>query len=697
MAGTQQTASKCGERDESSNLKAEDTNEKKEEVEVKEDKPKEPPVPNGSINEAKALYQKKDQDGKYQWVTEEPLDVVEAAENEETAKFAFLVRKNKSYDSRKKYDINSIIVQSPWLKTSLGIVLEDYPGITTNLDRLVFFAPFHPFVHRWDKLDSLLEKDDFEEDIARQHLKLFRDILFEELENAIAAKIDLVKNGVITFDYLWTIFEPQTLVYSVSDGKECVFELTSSHTATDQRRGLDFLQLDVWSVDWDGTKFGQHETYLQNFEFPGTTPITSLQAYPLVFHPEKEQLMLRLVARGKLFERLAGYHYKAYRGVALGYGRCGMIRHNVESRIIIDCEAHNRFLPNNAVYFGSLVKPAKEVNGLDLLSDEELEQSDSDAFLDNDSDFLPTPDSDDDACKPKHRPLTTEELLLAVPYVRGYALKTKKWLWFYVDQVEEIHFANNAFASLVLPKEQKSLIRAFVESQVKYKDDFDDVIAGKGRGMIMLLAGPPGVGKTLTSESVAEDMRVPLYMMSAGDLGLDPSGIEESLNLVLDMVSKWNAVLLLDEADVFLEARSSNDLERNKMVSIFLRVLEYYEGVLFLTTNRIKNIDEAFHSRIHVTVNYPSLSVESRRHIWQSFLGQDRPVSGKDLDRLAQVALNGRQIKNILKTAQMLARSEGSSAGQEQVKDPQHGPKLEMRHIETILAIEQRGTSWQQE
>lgn len=163
--------------------------------------------------------------------------------------------------------------------------------------------------------------------------------------------------------------------------------------------------------------------------------------------------------------------------------------------------------------------------------------------------------------------------MLAVPYVRGYSIKTKKWLWFYVDQVEPIKFADNAFASLVLPSQQKSLIRAFVESQVKFKDDFDDVIAGKGRGMIMLLSGPPGVGKTLTSESVAEDMRVPLYMMSAGDLGLDPSGIEESLNLVLDMVGRWNAVLLLDEADVFLEARSSNDLERNKMVSIFLRVL----------------------------------------------------------------------------------------------------------------------------
>ncbi|KAK5267440.1 hypothetical protein LTR99_006631 [Exophiala xenobiotica] len=153
------------------------------------------------------------------------------------------------------------------------------------------------------------------------------------------------------------------------------------------------------------------------------------------------------------------------------------------------------------------------------------------------------------------------------------------------------------------------------------------------------------------------------------------------------MVSKWNAVLLLDEADVFLEARSNNDLERNKMVSIFLRVLEYYEGVLFLTTNRINNIDAAFHSRIHVTINYPNLSVESRRHVWETFLGKDSGVHEKDIDRLAQVDLNGRQIKNMLKTAQMLARS------QEQGKDGQRG-KVGMKLIETILAIE-RGASWE--
>ncbi|KEF54513.1 uncharacterized protein A1O9_09680 [Exophiala aquamarina CBS 119918] len=459
-----------------------------EKTQQQEEEQKESDVPQGSITEAKSLFQKKDSEGKFQWVVDEPQDAVEAAETKETARFAFLVRKKKSYDSRKKYDIDSIIVQSPWLKKSLGAMLKDYPGVTTNLERLVFKAPFHPFVHRWAILTSLLENDDFEEPVAKEHLQLFHDVIFEELKNAIAAKIDLVKNGVITFDYLWTIFEPQTMVYSISDGKECVFKLNSTQNCTDSRRGMQFLRLDVWSCDWDGTKFGQNHSSLDNYEFQGTTPIINLSAYPLDFHPQKEALIQRLVLRGKLFERYAGYHYMAYRGVCLGYGRCGMIRHNVETRIIIDCDAHNRFMPNYAVYFTSLGR-ATDSTLLRLgaeshdSDDEDEEVSDSEDYFDDAEDVVSEGAMSNDARKPKHRPLTTEELLLCVPYVRGYAIKTKKWLWFYVDQIAPIKFAENAFSSLVLPSEQKSLIRAFVESQVKYKDDFDDVIAGKGRGM----------------------------------------------------------------------------------------------------------------------------------------------------------------------------------------------------------------------
>jgi SpoVK/Ycf46/Vps4 family AAA+-type ATPase len=187
----------------------------------------------------------------------------------------------------------------------------------------------------------------------------------------------------------------------------------------------------------------------------------------------------------------------------------------------------------------------------------------------------------------------------------------------------------------------------------------------------MLLSGPPGVGKTLTAESVAETMKVPLYTMSSGDLGTSPGAVETSLGNILEMNTKWNAVLLLDECDVFLEARSVHDLERNKLVSIFLRMLEYYEGILFLTTNRVENMDAAFESRIHLSLQYHELDKASRYHVWQTFLSRSSRVeefSVEQLDILAEEELNGRQIKNILKTAQLLASDQEKDLGFEHVK-----------------------------
>lgn len=101
----------------------------------------------------------------------------------------------------------------------------------------------------------------------------------------------------------------------------------------------------------------------------------------------------------------------------------------------------------------------------------------------------------------------------------------------------------------------------------------------------MLLSGEPGVGKTLTAESgrlyitvltlatfsslmtVAEEMKKPLYTMSAGELGNSANQVEEQLHKVLELSTKWGAILLIDECDVFLEQRTTSDLERNKLVS----------------------------------------------------------------------------------------------------------------------------------
>lgn len=121
--------------------------------------------------------------------------------------------------------------------------------------------------------------------------------------------------------------------------------------------------------------------------------------------------------------------------------------------------------------------------------------------------------------------------------------------------------------------------------------------------------------------------------------------LEETLSQTLELVARWNAVLLIDECDVFLEARAKHDLDRNQTVSIFLRTLEYYEGLMFMTTNRADNIDAAFQSRIHVSLHYPDLSDVSRRHIWANFLeGSEHAndITEQDLDELCTVQLNGR-------------------------------------------------------
>lgn len=80
-----------------------------------------------------------------------------------------------------------------------------------------------------------------------------------------------------------------------------------------------------------------------------------------------------------------------------------------------------------------------------------------------------------------------------------------------------------------------------------------DLIGNKGNGLIMLLYGPPGTGKTFTAESVAEIAKKPLYAVTCGDIGTKPEQVEKYLQSVFYLGKIWNCVVLLDEAEVFLE------------------------------------------------------------------------------------------------------------------------------------------------
>jgi hypothetical protein len=289
-------------------------------------------------------------------------------------------------------------------------------------------------------------------------------------------------------------------------------------------------------------------------------------------------------------------------------------------------------------------------------------------------------------------PLPESLLLLTWPVVAGFSFQSKSFGVAMVSGLREIQFNEDAFQRLVIPSARKSLIEALVLSHSSSSSKpatqsadtaanalnihAGNVIAGKGEGAIFLLYGPPGVGKTLTAEAVAELLHKPLYVVSMGELGTTPESLEEKLLDVLDLCVPWGALVLIDEAEMLLERRSKSDLVRNAMVCVMLRLLEYYRGILFLTTNRVESLDPAFQSRVHCALKYESLSTESRRTIWLDLLRHSGAgdCSDIDIDALASHALNGRQIKNVLQLALALCRHEGASS-------------LKRRHLDATLEV----------
>lgn len=425
-------------------------------------------------------------------------------------------------------------------------------------------------------------------------------------------------NRVITFNDLWIIFEPGVVVLTKKDGEDCAMQLSSSEYLDLPTQRV--LQLNCSYVDFDGTRFDSQQKIIYMHEFTGTKPINALETFPLEMHGQAEQMKANLIERGGKFETLAGNHFRHYKGYGYGYNRNGSREQcRVNGRVIVDTFGFNTCNQQQANWFpvfktlatGAYVfdSPDKAV----MVDMRGVHRSDAPGIATEDFGEGGLPQ--DGFSRQNHENLSNDSKLLCPPYVGGYALSEKRWMMLVVNSVSDITFNELAFSYLKLPDEHKDLILGFASSHQSYRNDMDDLIEGKGRGILVLLCGPPGVGKTLTAESVAEKMKVPLFALTAGDLGLDRITIENRLRGLISLCARWGAIILLDEADVLLAERSHSELERNMVVSVFLRVVEYYQGIMFLKTNEVSIIDPAFQSRIHVSLEYPELDRSCRKGI----------------------------------------------------------------------------------
>ncbi|KAI1322349.1 P-loop containing nucleoside triphosphate hydrolase protein [Xylariaceae sp. FL0255] len=628
----------------------------------------------GMRPDIKQFYRPDDQSAWAEWAPNAaPNTDIEASSYAQEC--AIIVRRESDLTNKNRMSLHSITVQSPWIKKVLDITFEGYESLNTRLKHLTFKAPFHPFYYRWHKFQKL--RRDEQRSGTKKHLDLLHSALSEQIQPHIDAMEDYTKNKVISFEYLWAIFSPGMLIHTLIDGQDRILSLRDSRYMANMSG--EYLTLECRYIDCDGLSFGYVSTSLDIGSFDGVKKLTDLDTMPAHLHPNAESLVNQLLARGEKLEQLNGFHHVSYSGFYTARSSKQVRKRHVEnSRIIIDPQTFNIF-GNASPHLESLDSIIDEGPAFDTTNGGNVIYQATHSDLQRFCKALMSGQGSKKHTKEpsRSRSLSLKQRLLCTPMVTGYSLASRTWAEFYVEGIVPIQWREDAFSRLVLPPGYKDIIYAFVREQLSQDDDFGDVIFGKGLGFIMCLTGPPGVGKTLTAESVAEEMRQPLYLMSAGELGETAADVEESLELVLELSNKWNAILLLDECDLFLSARTTTDIRRNRLVSIFLRKLEYYKGVMFLTTNRIGDMDAAFESRIHLTVNYPDLDVASRLYIWKTSMGlgsyQETRLTEKDLTALAKHEMNGREIKNIVKASRLLSK--------------QKSEPLAMEHIELVLKV----------
>jgi hypothetical protein len=235
-------------------------------------------------------------------------------------------------------------------------------------------------------------------------------------------------------------------------------------------------------------------------------------------------------------------------------------------------------------------------------------------------------------------------------YVYLFHLEWHQNIWVHVQHMAEYRYQPELRDKLVLPGHHRDLIDILTSNMDVFVQDF---VPGKSGGTTILCQGAPGLGKTLTAEVYSEVVGKPLYRVHSGQLGTTAASVGATLSGILRRAMRWEAIILLDEADVYIRRRD-NDLEHNAIVAEFLRTLEYFNGLLFMTTNRIGDVDDAILSRCIATIHYDTPPKPDAIRLWKLLAEQFGAELGDDLVEAltnAYPTASGRDIKELLKLA----------------------------------------------
>lgn len=479
---------------------------------------------------------------------------------------------------------------------ALRSIVKYYPGQSLLGDTITINEPCSILVHYRKELREYGEECG-DADTA-YHISVLLKYLEDNLGDKILEEDTRYQKAtpVATFEMLWMLYKPGMDVYAELDEQRGGFVVQSTQPVTEDRvYGMPMpLKIMMWYLNYDGIKVGRtsHEVIIAPFE--GEREITSLKVIPAEFLDKDPSLSprKRLEDRGEKFYGMLLGKQMDYNGFSMPVEKQPKRYHS--GRVIVDQGSFYTY----ADYTDTENHPAPSL-GVDDDSSGILAGLHYNCSCNECTELRragssntgwATYESIDPAETPslevtlKDGTISRHRYFLFPRRIMGFDLKSKKWQALDVDFCQAPKIKTEAIDSLVLPSEKQDLIKALVHKYTNATRKAGkmsaettwsaDQIPEKGHGQIFLLHGPPGAGKTFTAECVAEFTSRPLLSLTCGDIGTDEVTVEEALSKWFKLAEIWGAVMLIDEADVYLERREVNELTRNGLVSVFLRAME---------------------------------------------------------------------------------------------------------------------------
>ncbi|KAI1321381.1 P-loop containing nucleoside triphosphate hydrolase protein [Xylariaceae sp. FL0255] len=602
----------------------------------------------------------------------------------------------------------SLHLYSPALTNALRSVVEYYPSQDLS-GNIVIRWPYAVLVHHYDALlefrNDVSAKNDADlcerETGAVEHIDLLLRFLDCTIMPEVRKEMERNEKGLYTYEYAWVFYKPgDTILLSFREETNLKPRVIHSSTWGTFVYPPTAWNLKSWYLKYDGTYVERYKDSSELLPFDGESRLEDLKVNldDLESGATRKEISDQLDYGKRYWELLKGqckYHS----------GKTENFPHNeVNGLVMVDPKTY---------YTQERSPQGNKISGEDCrvwLSDcqcrvckkkkTELEVSQLASVFEKYNSIAPETWIE----------LTDHQYILCADSIPAFVFRTRSWETVHVKNLSGPLFDEAKIDYLIMDSTRKNTLMALSKSFARINKDgeqlarepwaADFVAVGlrsltsrnpKELSLCFLLHGRPGVGKTCTAECIASFTKRPLMILTPSDIGTDPEDVEDNLVRNFKLAKRWNAVLLIDEADVFMERRSTADLVRNSLVAAFLRALEFYDGILFLTTNRVGSFDDAFISRVHVQMYYPEFNDEQRQAIWKTFidkLNRERSdiritIDAKEYIRGTEIRAlkwNGREIRNVFQTAVSLAEYESE-------KDEEGNTMVTDEHLKSVIDL----------